>query len=420
MAIDRRSFLTAGGAVSLAALVAACGSDDDGGGASSTTTGSPTTGSSTSSAGASTTAAPSTSTAPSGSVPVMDEATMAQLDEIFAAQFAATGVAGLAGAVRIGDGVWTGSTGVVDLETGEPFRADDFVRIASITKTYTATAVLQLVDEGAVSLDDLLETYVPGVINGDVATLADLLGMTSGIPDFTANEGFNERFNADPTMAWSDEDTLAVIAEASGPDFAPGEKVAYCDSNYALLGMVIQEVTGQPAGEVITTKIIEPLGLTSTSYPTDVTIPEPHPTSYVPDGGEPFDNDANPPRVVDEVNPAVPSTAGAMISTLADLQTWGTELVEGSLLTPETQARRLEIRRFDGQQINFGYGLGITGLNEFLGHDGAIFGYSSVVFTRPQTETQIAFIANESTNSTTPTLTVALGVIQALYPDQLS
>ena len=72
---------------------------------------------------------------------------MAQLDEIFAAQFAATGVVGLAGAVRIGDGVWTGSTGVVDLETGEPFRADDFVRIASITKTYTATAVLQLVDE---------------------------------------------------------------------------------------------------------------------------------------------------------------------------------------------------------------------------------------------------------------------------------
>ena len=124
---------------------------------------------------------------------------MAQLDEIFAEQFAATGVAGLAGAVRIGDGVWTGSTGVVDLETGEPFRADDFVRIASITKTVTATAVLQLVDEGAVALDDLLEVYVPGVINGDVATLADLLGMTSGIPDFTANEAFGERFSADPT-----------------------------------------------------------------------------------------------------------------------------------------------------------------------------------------------------------------------------
>ncbi len=403
MAIDRRSFLTAGGAVSLAALVAACGSDDDGGSAAPTTT---------------TAGAPSSAPA-AVSLPVMDEATMAQLDDIFAEQFAATGVAGLAGVVRIGDGVWTGSTGVVDLETGEPFRADDFVRIASITKTFTAAAVLALVDEGALALDDLLETYVPGVINGDVATLADLLGMCSGIPDFTANDSFGERFTADPTLAWTDADTLAVIAESPGPDFAPGEKVAYCDSNYALLGMVIQEATGQTAGEVITTKIVEPLGLTSTSYPTDVKIPEPHPTSYVPDGGEPFDNEANPPRVVDEVNPAVPSTAGAMISTLADLQTWGTELVEGTLLTPETQALRLKTRKFDGQALNFGYGLGITNLNEFLGHDGAIFGYSSVVMTRPQTDTQIVFIANESTNSTTPTLTVALNVIQALYPDQV-
>ena len=74
------------------------------------------------------------------------------------------------------------------------------------------------------SLDDLLETYVPGVINGDVATIADLLGMTSGIPDFTANQGFNERFDADPTMDWSDEDTLAMIAEAPVPTSLPARR----------------------------------------------------------------------------------------------------------------------------------------------------------------------------------------------------
>ncbi len=79
----------------------------------------------------------------------------------------------------------------------------------------------------------------------------------------------------------------------------------------------------------------------------------------------------------------------------------------------------LQTRKFDGQKINAGYGLGIFNINEFLGHDGAIFGYSSVILTRPQTDTQLAFIANESTNSTTPTLTVALSVIKELYPDQL-
>ena len=177
----------------------------------------------------------------------MDEQTKATIDRIVAEQLKATGLAGLAGVVRIGDGIWRGSAGVSDLTTKQPFRAGDFVRIASISKTYTATAVLQLVGEGKVALEDKLEKYVPGVINGTVATIDDLLGMTSGIPDFTANEGFLRRFTADPTMRWSDADTLAVIAEAKRPDFAPGEKVVYCDSNYALLGMIIAEVTGSPA-----------------------------------------------------------------------------------------------------------------------------------------------------------------------------
>jgi len=138
------------------------------------------------------------------------------------------------------------------------------------------------------------------------------------------------------------------------------------------------------------------------------------------DPGQPFDNAAPPPRVVNDVNPAVASTAGAIISTLADLQTWGAELVNGTLLRAGTQAQRLQFRRFDGVPLDVGYGLGVLNVKEFIGHDGAIFGFSSVVLTRPQTQTQLAFVANESTNSTTPTMTVALEVIRALYPDQLT
>ena len=323
-------------------------------------------------------------TAPAAAPPVMDDATRATLDQLFDAQFAATGVAGLAGVVRIGDGVWTRSTGFADLASGEAFRPGDFMRIASITKTFTATAVLQLVDAGRLSLDDPLEAYVPGVINGTLASIRDLLAMQSGIPDYTANQAFADRFTADPTMPWSDADTLAVIAEAPGPDFAPGERCAYCDSNYALLGMVAQAVTGEPAGALITSSVIQPLGLKATLYPTDAAIPTPHPTGYVPDlpdPTQPFDNAAHPPRVVDDVNPAVASTAGAIISTLDDLQTWGTELVAGTLLRPETQAQRLQFRRFDGVPIDAGYGLGVMNVNEFVGHDGAIFGFSSVVLT---------------------------------------
>lgn len=411
--ITRRQFLAAGGVASVAAVLAACGSDDDAG--SAATTASPPTSGST---------GPTAALAPASTLPVMDDATRATLDRIFAEQFAATGVAGLAGVVRVGDGEWTGSTGVADLATGAPFRPSDFVRIASNTKTYTGTAVLQLVDEGLLSLDDVLETYVPGVINGDVATIANLLGMRSGIPDFTANQGFLDAFTADPTLPWSDADTLAVIAEAPGPDFAPGAKTVYCDSNFVLLGMVLQVVTGQPLGATITRKIIEPLGLTSTSYPTAFTIPDPHPTSYVPvvdpnDPGAAFDNEANPPRVVNDINPAVAAGAGAIISTLTDLQTWGQHLADGGLLSPELQAKRLEFHRFDGQSVNIGYGLGLLNVNEFVGHNGAIFGYSTVVLTRPQTGTQFTFVANEATNFTRSTTNVALAMIAELYPDQL-
>jgi D-alanyl-D-alanine carboxypeptidase len=432
---SRRRFLALGG-TAVAMVLAGCADDDDGG-ASTTTAPTPstTTAPTSTTAAATTTTMPvttttttatsttTTTTSPAGALPVMDDATRATLDQLFDAQFAATGVAGLAGVVRIGDGVWTRSSGAADLASGEVFRPGDFMRIASITKTYTATAVLQLVDAGRVSLDDPLEMYVPSVINGTVATIRDLLAMQSGIPDFTANQAFGERFTADPTMPWTEADLLATIAEAPGPDFAPGERVAYCDSNYALLGMVMQAVTGEPAGTTITSAVIEPLGLKSTLYPTSAAIPAPHPTGYVPDlldPTQPFDNTARPPRVVNDVNPAVASTAGAIISTLDDLQTWGTELVTGTLLRPETQAQRLQFRRFEGVPIDVGYGLGVLNVKDFIGHDGAIFGFSSVVLTRPQTQTQLAFVANESTNSTTPTMTVALEVIRALYPDQLT
>ena len=352
----------------------------------------------------------------------MDDALRAKLDTLLTDQLTATGVPGLAGSVRIGKEVWTGATGVADLKTKAPYALDSFVRIASITKTYTATAVLRLVDQLKLGLDDVLEKYVPGVVNGKVATIEDLLAMRSGIPDFTANAAFNKRFDADPDMRWSDRDLLAVIADTKA-NFAPGEKVAYCDSNYALLGMVLRKVSGQAPGVAITEQVLRPLKLLDTSYPTASTVPDPHPTAYIPtsiDKSGRFDNAASAPRRVDKVNPEVASTAGAMISTLADLQAWGDELVTGTLLQPETQALRLEFRRFTGQKLNFGYGLGIINLNEFLGHDGAIYGYSTSVFTRPQTDSQIVFVANESSNSTTPTLTSTLAVIKELYPDQLS
>ncbi|MTD15195.1 serine hydrolase [Nakamurella sp. YIM 132087] len=426
----RRRALQLGGLLGLTGVAAACGTDDAGGPATSAP---PTTPTPTSSSVASVpsssseSALPSVTTSSSTSAPagafVLDDAAMADLDAIFTEQFTKSGIAGMAAKVWVGGKTWEKVSGVKDLESGAAFVPTETVRIASITKSFCATAVLQLVDAGSVKLDDVLETYVPGIANGEEITVELLLGMRSGIFDFTSDDKFLADFDADPTMAWSNADTVAVIKKHD-PLFAPGEKVSYCDSNYVLLGMIVEKVTGRPAGEVINESLVAELDLPKTVYPADSSLPEPHPTGYVPTGPaatDPqatFDNKKYPPVVVNDVNPAVPATAGAMVSTLDDLAVWGRELAEGSLLKPETQALRLQGNRFDGVPINLGYGLGCEVLNDFIGHNGAVLGFSSVVMRYPAMDFTVAAVGNESTNFSTPTSTFVYAVIQKLFPDQ--
>ena len=353
---------------------------------------------------------------------VLDAATSTVLDKIFDAQFTATGIAGMAAGVWIGGAAWNRTAGFADLSTKTAYRAHDHVRIASITKSFTATATLQLVDAGKLALDDTLEKFVPGIANGTRITVRDLLGMTSGIFDFTSDKAAVSAFDANPTMPWSYAKTVAVI-KSHAPLAAPGTTVSYCDSNYVLLGMIIETVTGMPVADVITEQIIDRLGLRFTSYPTTTAIAAPHPVGYLPGGdysdpNKAFDNVARPPSVTTNVNPAFPATAGAMISSLNDLRVWGIEIAAGTLLKPATQALRLASKRFPGQKFNFQYGLGCEVLNDFMGHNGAIVGFSSVVLRDPKKDVTIAAVGNEGSNFSIATSLFAYAVIKDVFPDQ--
>ena len=137
-----------------------------------------------------------------------------------------------------------------DTESGAPLRRSDHVRIASITKSYVATEVLRQVDRGRLRLSDTIDGFVSGVPDGDQITIAQLLGMRAGTYDFTMDAAFGRRFAANPRMGFGVRDVLRIIGRHR-PSFRPGARVQYSDTNYTLLGVVLEKVTGRSPEAVI-------------------------------------------------------------------------------------------------------------------------------------------------------------------------
>ncbi len=266
---------------------------------------------------------------------------------------------------------WGAAQGVANLETKAPMTTDAVWPIRSVTKSVTVTLILQLVEQGKISLDDTINTWVKGVPNGDSITLRQLADMSSGVPEYTT-QAWIEDYIKDPAAPFTTQE-LIDYAIAEPAQFAPGARKVYTNTNTLLLGQVVEEVYGQPFGEVVQQQIIEPLGLTNTQYETEVNDWS-GPTGYQSgdNGLEPQDN-----------NFTVLGPAGAMTSTLQDLCKWGEALGSGSLLKPETQAARVQGKPLEkGPEYDF-YGQGIGGLNGWIGHTGEGFGHTLLVMHSP-------------------------------------
>ncbi|MHB0895977.1 MAG: serine hydrolase domain-containing protein, partial [Spirochaetales bacterium] len=272
---------------------------------------------------------------------------------------------------------WVGTAGIGNPITGEIPHPDDKVRIGSITKSFTATVVLQLVDEGKLSLDDFLGKWEPQVPGSDGITVRQLLNMTSGLFNFTDLPEFWDALDKDPLAVWTPQ-RLVDMAIVQPAVFAPGSQFMYCNTNYVLLGMIIEKITGNTAGEEIIARIINRLGLKNTSFPMNPDIEEPYMRGYVPASGE-TDGSAK----VDEHSICSPTpywTAGGMIGTLGDLKTWIQAIVSGELLSSAMHAEQLN---FSAPNTEF-YGLGImNGGGVMLGHSGEVPGYNSSMYYIP-------------------------------------
>jgi D-alanyl-D-alanine carboxypeptidase len=314
-----------------------------------------------------------------------------------------------------GRGSWARSFGVADRRTHARMRTLLHLRIASITKTFVATAVLQLVDRGRLSLDDHLSKFVSGIPNGNQITIREVLGMTAGIYDYTRDAGFTKRFDNNPLASWSPARVLAIVRK-HGADFAPGQRVSYSDSNYILLGLMIEKLTKHPVQQVIKSQILNRLGMKHSSFATRPPIPKPFAHGYF--AGQ---NGKGRLRNFTAINPNLAGAAGAMISTLGDLRIWAKALATGTLLKPTTHTAQLQFREIPNPGGPFiGYGLGAFNIAGFVGHNGAIFGFNSAMFYLPKARATIVVQLNKSTNFSGDATTIFFGIGKHLFPDQFT
>src|SRR5213596_2614032 len=146
--------------------------------------------------------------------------------------------------LRTPQGEFTAASGTTQLNTKNAPRTDTYFRIASNTKTMTAAVIMQLAQESKLGLNDSVSKYVPGVPNGDNITIAQLLEMRSGLYNYTNDSIISATIDTDPTKVWAPAELLA-IAFAHRPNFPPGAKFEYVNTNYALLGLVAEKIDGK-------------------------------------------------------------------------------------------------------------------------------------------------------------------------------
>ena len=269
--------------------------------------------------------------------------------------------------VRDGELVWAGSSGRARDGRTE-LAAETSLVIGSVTKTFVAAVVLQLAAEGRIELSDRVRTHLPDLdVLSRRITIAQLLDHTSGLAD-VFNDTTRVGLEDDPAHAWTAPEVFETLHE---PWYAPGEGWAYANTNYYLLGLLVERVTGHSLADELERRILTPLSLRST-------------------------------RMIDAADPASPlapawSTifwaSGAMTSTAADIARWGDALYRGNVLSASAREAMLDFNTHD-------YGFGVQrielGRTEGYGHTGLLNTYTTLLLHIPEEDVTVALLVNRS------------------------
>jgi D-alanyl-D-alanine carboxypeptidase len=327
-------------------------------------------------------------------------------------QIVAAGAPGAAALVRDEHGVQQAASGLADLRTGRPMRPKLNYRVASVTKPFVATVVLQQVAEGRLSLSDTVERWLPGILPyGGQVSIRQLLNNTSGVPEYLLvpllelYESKQGRFRS-----WTPRELVALVAGQS-PLFPPGTTYSYSNTNYVLAGLIVEAATGRTLGQELKRRIIRPLGLRDTFFPVNrPDIPGRNARGYslpLGDQGPMLDG---PLLDFTVYNPSLAWAAGNLVSDLADLQRFFRALLDGRLLPPELLAEMTTTVPI-GQGAGYGLGLLVleTPCGRLIGHDGGIPGFITIVLSTQDGRRQFGIMVNQF--FTTPAVDQAYGQV---------
>ncbi|MFK8906835.1 serine hydrolase domain-containing protein [Streptomyces sp. YS-3] len=320
------------------------------------------------------------------------------------------GMPGLFAEVRDGDQVWRGAAGVADVATNCPVTADMRHRVGSVTKTFTAAAVLQQAETGRIGLDTPIGRYLPKLVPGErgaAITVRMLLNHTSGLAEYLPYA--YPSLKAYPALADTGPQSLddhrltrfdpteliemGVTAPAVG---TPGGTLGvYSNTNYLLLAHLLEQATGTTAEQYITRNVIERAGLRATGFPAGPDVDGPHSQLY-----EAWFGMIDPPRDYSVYDMSWVGPSASLISTVSDLNRFYRMLLSGNIVSPSSLAQmRRTVRVISQEGTTIDYGLGLhpmegPGQGTFWGHGGTVWGGGTLAMTRADGKRQMAMAVN--------------------------
>ncbi|MFQ3573602.1 MAG: serine hydrolase domain-containing protein [Thermodesulfovibrionales bacterium] len=340
-----------------------------------------------------------------------DNETILKLDKVVSDSLSRYKSPGMVLGVWSNDREYLNASGMADIGTGRRMNHSDFFKIGSLTKTYVGTVILQMIDEGLLSLDDTVDKYINNVPNGKNITIRMLLNMTSGLYNYSESKTWGKIAEENLLYKW-DPYELLTYAFKEEPYFPPGQNHHYSNTNTIMLGIIIEKLSRDKLENQIKIRILDRLNLKNTSFPNIPTYTGQYIHGYMYKGDMLEDWS-------EKMDPSWAWAAGGMISNISDIKTYIKALGDGTFLSKDLQQKRFKDcfkNSLPGYKTLY-YCLGAFKVGGFYGHNGGLPGYVNIAMHNPESGTTIVLMLNTQPPGNA-TVDIFREVFTVLYPDR--